>query len=125
MGHPAHGAFLLLDALLLLFRPPQVHRHRRTPWPRRAPYSKPAKRRDERRYSRLPAWQTLPANDRSAEQIASVLLWRNSRRPLSAAYPYDGRELLHSTDFTESARISSCITGQWREPPPRVNPILI
>src|SRR6266480_609359 len=77
MGHPAHGAFLLLDALLLLFRPPQVHRHRRTPWPRRAPYSKPAKRRDERRYSRLPAWQTLPANDRSAEQIASVLLWRN------------------------------------------------
>src|SRR6266481_6782240 len=72
MGHPAHGAFLLLDALLLLFRPPQVRRHRRRRWPRRAPYSKPARRRDERRYSRFPAWQTLPANDRSAEQIASV-----------------------------------------------------
>src|SRR6266404_5499978 len=72
MGHPARGASHLSDALWLLSRPPQVGRQPRRRWLRRAPCSEPAKRRDKGRYGDSSGWQTVPANHRSAEQIASV-----------------------------------------------------
>src|SRR6516162_4660432 len=63
----------------------------------------PAKRRDEDRYSRSSASQTLPVYGRSSEQTASVFSFGATLVGSTGAYPYDGREAVHSTALTKSA----------------------
>jgi len=68
----------------------------------RVDLTKIAKHRDEDRYSRSSASQTLPVYGRSSEQTASVSPLAQLVG-LTGAYPYDGREAVHSTAVTKSA----------------------
>ena len=69
---------------------------------------KPAKRQDEDRYSRSFASQTLPVYGRSSKQTASVFYFGAPLVGFTGAYPYDGREAVHSTALTKSAADFNC-----------------